>query len=158
MSETVKKSRRPMVVETKRWGKLEIDMTEVIFFPRGIPGFEQFRRYALFESEEIHPFQWLICVENDDLGFVVISPHFFLPDYRPRLYESDLRELHVDKNDTIALFAIVTLGKDPKDSTANLQGPLLINTTKKWANRSSWWTKNIHCGIRWFRAKLQKNG
>lgn len=118
-------------LQTKSWGTLEIDIEEIITFPRGIPGFEDVRRFAIFENREIHPFKWLICVDQPDLGFVIISPHLLDSDYNPKLYESDLQELQVAPTDRLTLFAIVTLTPDPLKSTANLQGPLLINLSKK---------------------------
>jgi flagellar assembly factor FliW len=124
-------NRCKIVLETRRWGKLEVDLNEVIAFPKGIPGFEAFKRYALFTSEEIQPFQWLICIDEPDLGFVVVPPEAFYPDYNPKLFEADLKELQTDPDDKLALLAIVTLARNPVESTANLQGPLLINLTKK---------------------------
>jgi len=126
-----KQPERTIVLHSRRYGELKVDLNEVIHFPRGIPGFERYKRYALFESEEIQPFQWLICVDNEELGFVIIPPHYFAPDYNPRLYESDLQELAVEPEDKLAIFAIVTLAPNPTESTANLQGPLVININKK---------------------------
>ncbi len=124
-------AKKTVELNSRRYGKLKVDLDEIIFFPRGIPGFDSFKRYALFESEEIQPFQWLISVDNEELGFVVISPHLFVPDYNPKLFESDLQELSVEPEDKLALFAIVTLAKNPLHSTVNLRGPLLINVDKR---------------------------
>lgn len=120
-----------LVLETKRWGTLEINKNDILHFERGIPGFEGMMRFAIFESEEIQPFKWLINTENPDLGFVIVPPHVFYPNYNPKLYESDLEELRVAQNNNLALFVIVTLTPNPLKSTANLQGPLLINLTKR---------------------------
>ena len=120
-----------IILHSKRYGELQVDLDEVIHFPRGIPGFERFKRYALFKSDEIEPFQWLISIDQEELGFVIIPPHYFAPDYNPKLYESDLQELAVEPQDKLAIFAIVTLAQNPTESTANLQGPLIINVDKK---------------------------
>ena len=120
-----------LVLETKRWGTLDIDNNDVLFFERGIPGFEGMSHFAIFESKDIQPFKWLISTENPDIGFVIVPPHLFHPNYNPKLYETDLEELKVDQSNNLALFVIITLTNNPLDSTANLQGPLLINLTKR---------------------------
>ncbi len=126
-----KVSSKKEVISTKFWGELEIEMDEVIFFKRGIPGFKNNKQFALLDSEDIKPFYWLVNVEDPGLAFVLIDPQNFLQDYQPKLYESDLMELKADPNDVIVMLAIITLTTDPVKSTVNLLGPLLINTTKK---------------------------
>ncbi|MEE9170189.1 MAG: flagellar assembly protein FliW [bacterium] len=118
-------------VKTRRWGEIEIDRDELVVFERGIPGFERSSQYALLQSEDTLPFYWLIGIEDPDLAFVLIDPQLFMPEYKPKLYESDLLELRTEGQDNLVLVAIVTVAADPSRSTANLQGPLLINTSKK---------------------------
>ena len=65
------------------------------------------------------------------MAFVLVDPQNFLSDYQPKIYESDMVELKSDPNDTLMIFAMITLSSDPVKSTANLLGPLLINITKK---------------------------
>ena len=129
------KEQKNLVLETKRWGTLDIDNNDILYFERGIPGFKGIFRFAIFESEEIQPFKWLISTENPDVGFVIVPPHLFYPNYNPKLYESDLDELKVEKSNNLALFVIVTLTSNPLNSTANLQGPLLINLTKRYGKQ-----------------------
>ena len=50
------------VLNTKRWGKLEIDLDEEISFERGIPGFEENKRFVLLDSDDIKPFYWLVNI------------------------------------------------------------------------------------------------
>ncbi len=118
-------------LETRRWGLLEIDPDAVIHFPRGIPGFEDCQHFSVFNSEEIQPFQWLICVDNPELGFVIINPNLFRPDYAPELLDGDTLDLQIDPGDQMAVYAIVTIEDDPRQSTANLQGPLVMNLSKR---------------------------
>lgn len=126
-----KVSSEKRVLSTKFWGELEIEMNEVISFEHGIPGFEGYKQFALLDSEDISPFYWLVNVEDPSLAFVLVDPQNFLEDYQPKLYESDLQDLRTDPNDVIVMLTIITLNQDPVKSTANLLGPLLINTTKK---------------------------
>lgn len=118
-------------VETERWGKLKIDLDEVIDFESGIPGFESVKQFALLKSPDIQPFLWLLSIDEPELGFVLLDPQDIMPDYEPRIYETDLLELNTGSQDKLAMFVIVTLNSNPVNSTVNLQGPILINTTKK---------------------------
>jgi len=128
---TAEEMEKTSVLETRRWGKLAINFDELIQFPRGILGFDQFHQFSFFAAEEIKPFQWLISIDQTDLGFVVVVPQVIYPDFNPKIYKADLQELKVEPTDQLSLFVIVTLAANPLESTANLQGPLLINTTKK---------------------------
>ncbi|HDL78979.1 MAG TPA: flagellar assembly protein FliW [Bacteroidetes bacterium] len=127
----VKTKSNTYYLETGRWGTLEINPDETIHFPRGIPGFESCRHFAIFDTADMKPFRWLICLDDSQTGFVIIDPLLFCADYYPKLFNSDLSETGYSKSDRISLYAIVTISNDPKESTANLQGPLLINLTKK---------------------------
>ncbi len=127
----VKRKTNHYFLETARWGGLEINPDEIIHFPRGIPGFESCKQFAVFDADDIKPFQWFICLDNPDIGFVIIDPILFCEDYNPKLYAGDLEDVAFSKSDQLGFYTLVTIADDPKKSTANLQGPLLINLTKK---------------------------
>ncbi len=127
----VKLNRKELTLQTKRWGTLQVDANEILYFSRGIPGFDDLTKFAIFESGDVEPFKWLISVDKPDIGFVIIQPHSLFTDYNPKLFEDDLRELKVAKSDELVFFTIITLAPDPLQSTANLQGPLLVNLTKR---------------------------
>lgn len=127
----VKRKSNNYFLETARWGVLEINPNETIHFPKGIPGFESCRQFAIFDADDTKPFQWLIDLDNPQTAFVIINPLLFRPDYKPKLFDNDLMEVGYTESDQLAFYAIVTIDDDPKKSTANLQGPLLINLTKK---------------------------
>ena len=70
-------------INSARWGKLLVDPDDIIEFPRGIIGFEKYKKFAIFESQDFKPFQLLISVEQENIGFVIINPvsytHLTLP-------------------------------------------------------------------------------
>ncbi len=104
---------------------------DVIHFKNGIPGFDQFNRYVLVTLEEHRPFQWLVCVENRLLRFALINPLCFRPDYNPRVSKEQFEDLEIEDKADLSMFAIITLNTPIMESTANLMGPLFINTKKK---------------------------
>ena len=111
-----------------RFGEQEVSTDKVIEFPEGIPGFERFRSFALFSDPESEPFQWLLSVESDSLGFVVINPATLWAGYDPKISREDMRSLGIAGPDDGLLLSIVTLADDPQHVTANLSGPILINS------------------------------
>ncbi len=118
-----------------RFGEQETTQDKIVSFPNGVPGFESFREYALFEDPASEPFQWFLSIESEELGFVVINPLYIWPDYDPKISKDDLKSLEISKPEEILIYSIVTLSDDPARVTANLSGPILINTTNRRARQ-----------------------
>ena len=110
-----------------RFGDQEVDREKVIAFPDGVPGFEQYKSYALFNDPDNEPFQWLLSLENPRLGFDVVNPMAIWSDYEPRISREDLQSLEVKNQGDIIILAVVTLADDPQSVTVNLSGPILVN-------------------------------
>ncbi len=104
---------------------------DVITFERGIPGFEQARKFVLTRMPAFEPFEWLVNVESRKLRFAVINPMLFRPDYNPPISQTHIDGLQLAKPEDVALYCIVTLQKDPMQTTANLMGPVIINRSKR---------------------------
>lgn len=124
-----------MKVQTTRFGELEIDPKDIITFPRGILGFEGLKRYCLLQPESDIPFAYLQCLEDPDLTFVVVDPQAFWPDYRVEIALPEVADLQVSNPEDVVVLAIVTIPQDARKMTANLQGPLLINTVNRQAKQ-----------------------
>ena len=118
-----------------RFGEQETTQDKIVLFPNGVPGFEHFREYALFEDPASEPFQWFLSIESEELGFVVINPLYIWPDYDPKISKDDLKSLEISNPEEILIYSIVTLSDDPAQVTANLSGPILINTTNRRARQ-----------------------
>ncbi|MFQ3621537.1 MAG: flagellar assembly protein FliW [Spirochaetales bacterium] len=136
-----------MRIETKAYGPLDIDERQVITFPLGLIGFEQFKTFALLDATQ-KPFYWLQSLDIPDIAFVLINPLLFRPDYTPDVPEEDLEELQLEKPEDLLLFAIVTIPENQTRMTANLQGPILINRKKKMGRQSislnpNWRVKHV---------------
>lgn len=112
-----------------RFGEQEVPRSKAIHFTDGIPGFELSKYFAVFTDPESEPFQWLLSTENPQLGFLLVNPMFIWPDYNPRISKDDLATLGIGKSEDMLLFAIVTLADDSSSVTANLSGPIIVNST-----------------------------
>jgi flagellar assembly factor FliW len=103
---------------------------DVILFEEGLIGFPSARRFILIESESLSPFRILKCVDNPRVGFLVLDPRLIVTTYDRSIPQEVWRSLEVsEKTDRLCL-VISIIGKDPQDSTANLQAPLLVNHRK----------------------------
>ena len=125
-------------IYTKRFGEIEIEEEKIIYFPHGILGFPDTKRYIVlnhFNKPDV-PFKWLQSVDNPDLAFVITDPMLFYPDYAPVINKQDLKELGLTKPSECGIITIVTIPHgDPEKMTANLQGPVILNLTTREAKQ-----------------------
>ena len=118
-----------MLLSTTHFGSIEIDEKNIIFFPEGIPGFQDIRKLVLLEgNEENYPFQWIQAVDDMGLAFVVVDPKVFKPDYLVDIDDSEVEMLDIGDIDKIVVLSIVVVPDDVTKITANLKAPILINT------------------------------
>jgi len=120
-----------MIVQTSRFGPVEVDEDRMITFARGILGFPKFKNYVLIQPEADSTFYWLQSVETADLAFVVTDPLLFVPDYQIPLREETRQDLCL--SDLSEANVLVIVNKVGDLLTANLQGPLVIHATTRAA-------------------------
>jgi len=118
-----------MKLNTKRFGEIEVDENNILTFPNGILGFPDIRKYILIREEGNDVFLWLQGIE-EDIAFIITNPLFFKPDYKIKIPQEEVKELEVRDVNDIQIYAIVTVPSDPKFTSINLQGPILINPHK----------------------------
>lgn len=116
-----------MRIKSARVGEVEIDAARIITFPEGIIGFPDYKRYVELEFLEGSPLRLLQAVDEPKLGFIVMDPALFMPDYRVNLSREEMKSLNAEKLSDLAVRVVVTIPEDPYQMTANLQGPLVIN-------------------------------
>ncbi|MFH1140013.1 MAG: flagellar assembly protein FliW [Pseudomonadota bacterium] len=125
-----------MKIQTSRFGELEIDEESVISIPGGLIGFPDQERYLILRHNPQSPFFWFQAVDRPDLAFVIVDPTVFKPDFDAPLPKALLLGLKASSPQEINTFVIVTIppGK-PEAMTANLLGPVVINTKTKLARQ-----------------------
>lgn len=126
-----------MVIETKYHGTVDIDEGEKLAFEHGIPGFLDERSFILLPLEEDSSFYILQSVKSPSTAFVVTSPFFFFKDYEFEIDESSKETLSIDSEKDVEVYVILTVTDPFNASTANLQGPVIINRKQKQASSSS---------------------
>ncbi len=114
-----------MVIETSRFGGIEVDDQRFLNFPKGLLGFPDDREYALIQTGENSAFYWMQAIHRPELAFVVCDPRMFVTDYRVVIKSEDLA--HIGLTDTHGSQVFVIVNKYEEQLTANLQGPLVLN-------------------------------
>lgn len=118
-----------MIIETSRFGQLEVDDRRLISFPEGVLGFPRQRHYALVQTGRDSGFYWLQSVDAADLAFVVCDPRLFVGDYQVPVKLDELAGIGLTKAGEAQVFIIVNKVGDLL--TGNFQGPLVINVRNR---------------------------
>ncbi len=117
-----------MLLKHTRFGQIEVPGEKIITMTRPILGFEKLHSFCLVELDELSPFLWLQSIENESIGFVVVNPVIFFPGYRIEVNIKEVADLGISRVEAVETYVIVTFPSDPSEMSANLQGPILVNT------------------------------
>ena len=133
-----------MLIETTRFGPVDVDESRLIEIPAGLLGFSSFKTFSLLQPDENGVFFWLQSTESPDLAFVVTDPALWVPDYQANIRKEQMEDLGLSETGDAQVLVIVN--KREQSLTANLQGPLVVNSAnrramqlvlaeKKWSTR-----------------------
>jgi len=117
-----------MQLNTLRFGIVEVDEEKMIIFNDGIPGLEQFRKYALLQFEDSYPIVWLQSVEDTGICLPVLDTFKVLPEYVFDIDEADVKALELNSPDELHVVSVVVIPEDIQGMTVNLAAPIIINT------------------------------
>ena len=87
---------------SKIHGEIEYEEKDIINFKKGIPGFEEYKKYILTDLKECEPFKLLQSLDKDEV-------------------------VNIKSPEEVFIITTVTLNSDVKKITTNLQGPIVIN-------------------------------
>lgn len=121
-----------MQVDTKKFGSIEVNTDQVLQFPEGLIGFPHLHRFVVINLDG--PDRWLTwfqSVEEPAVGFVTLDPTAVFPDYDPLFCPKDLADLEPSSPGNLVVLAVVTVPRDIRKMTANLQAPLVLNPIKR---------------------------
>lgn len=116
-----------MIVETTKFGRLEVRDEETILFEEGIPGFPGRKRFVILEGSSEGPFRWFQCVEDGSLAFIVMDPVLVAPNYLTAIPKDYLEKLDLQEPRQAVVLVIVRIHREKRSVTANLLAPLIIN-------------------------------
>ncbi|WP_075619454.1 flagellar assembly protein FliW [Paenisporosarcina indica] len=122
-----------MRVQTERFGELEIADNRVITFNKGIPGFEEYKKYVLVpaDAKEETPFFFLQSIETVEVSFFLVDPFTFFKEYDIKLEEQMVDRLQLEEPTDAIVLTTVTVKGQINEATTNLKAPLVINNNKQ---------------------------
>lgn len=127
--ETAVKSADAVQIQTARFGEVEVARDRIIRFPRGLVGLPEAQQFVFLHPEEAEgPFFWMQSVEDPALAFVVCDPRSFFPEYEVPLSVDEQETLEIHKPEDGVVCVILVVPEDPRNITANLRGPVIVNT------------------------------
>ncbi|AEH51146.1 flagellar assembly protein FliW [Pseudothermotoga thermarum] len=113
---------------TTKLGAIDVEDQDIIVFEQGLPGFENLRKFVVVSLESTEPIKWLVSLEESSVAFPIVNPWLVRIDYTLTLSEEDVKQLQVESEQDVEVFAILTIPHDdPKATTINLLAPVVIN-------------------------------
>lgn len=123
-----------MIVTSTRFGTIDVPDDKAFDLGPGLLGFPDGKRYIVIEIEDDDVYFWLQSVEIPDLAFLAIRPWEFFPDYELDVPEGAQEEIELTDPVESEVFVLLTThheGDDLVDITANLLGPIVVNTSNR---------------------------
>ncbi|NMC31978.1 MAG: flagellar assembly protein FliW [Veillonellaceae bacterium] len=116
-----------MIVQSTRFGELDVPDGQILDFPQGVLGFPAEKRFALMEYKTDSPFYLLQSLADADLTFLMINPFAFFNDYEFAMDDALMAEIGVTADNPPSVFNIATVKDKIENMTVNLAGPVLVN-------------------------------
>ncbi|MDR3593977.1 flagellar assembly protein FliW [Clostridium sp.] len=120
---------------SKVHGEMQYEENNVITFNKGIPGFNELKKFILLDLQECEPFKLLQSLEDNEISLIVTSPYEFFNEYEIKLSDETIKNLKIDSPEQVIIVTTVTLNSDVKKITTNLQGPIVINTSNNFGEQ-----------------------
>ncbi len=117
---------------TENFGRLIVPEDQITTFPAGLLGVGEFQRYVHLEAPRGAPFGFLQCVDEPGLCFVVAEPAGIAPDFRLNGFAGAAQQLEAASVQDLKALVILTIPPGrPREATANLLCPVLINPARR---------------------------
>ena len=126
-----------MLVESTRFGSFEVDADRSLRFDDALLGFPESTTYVVVEVEDT-PYVWLQSADEPEVAFLATSPFLFFPTYDIELgapEQDSLEVTDVSQVEVLSLLTVHRIADEPVSITANLLGPILVNTETRRARQ-----------------------
>lgn len=129
-----------------RFGELNVDPSQVINFPRGIPGFENSTRWKLFHEIDEQgnwvsgAVVYLQSLDDGEVSLPLTDPAMFGFSYDLVLSDSEVAELKLEDPSDVLVLTTLSARDTPtgnsrrpaiSDMYVNISAPILINTQSR---------------------------
>ncbi len=111
-----------------RLGTRHINKDKVIYFPRGLAGFEGLHEFTLLQIRPDAPLLVLQSMDKPEVGLLVADPYSFIKDFNIKIGDAEQKLLCLKELHQLAVLVTVTIPVGQPEKTAlNLVGPIIIN-------------------------------
>ena len=118
-----------MTIETKLFGKIEVDKDKLITYPQGIIGFPDLKDFMLIhDGEGTGSIRWMQSVQEPAFAMPVVDPLTILPEYNPDIEDELFKPLGGITQENMLVLVTITVPKEIEKMTVNLKGPIIINS------------------------------
>ncbi len=118
-------------INTPLMGEVDVEEKDLLFFPRGLPGFEKLHRWVL-AGEDDDCIKWLISADLGQITLPVMDPVLVDSRYSPSIPVEVLEELEIREfKDALVIVILNIPRQEPWKGTANLLAPLVINPVSR---------------------------
>ena len=115
------------VLSSRYFGAIAFADEDVLSFPRGLPAFEEERRWLLLDDGE-SSVRWLQSIDDEGPALPVTAPDVVMPDYNARISEDDLELVGAPEASDLVLLAVLSVPEvEPWRMTVDLRAPILVN-------------------------------
>jgi flagellar assembly factor FliW len=123
------------MIQTKYHGEIEINKEEILLFEKGIPGFLEDKEFIILPLSDDGVFSVMQSVVTPYVAFVVANPFQFFQGYDFQVEDSVVEELGLESEKEVVVFSILTVTDPFEKTTANLQAPIVINSSNQKAKQ-----------------------
>jgi flagellar assembly factor FliW len=82
-----------MIIDSLRFGQLEVSEEQIFRFPMGILGFAASKSFVIIDLESQKPFKWMQCIEDPSTAFVLSDPLLIHSSYCAVVRRAELEPL-----------------------------------------------------------------
>ncbi|MDL2293608.1 flagellar assembly protein FliW [Ruminococcaceae bacterium OttesenSCG-928-D13] len=123
-----------MTIQTRDFGSMELDESEVLKFSVPIFGFDDLDQFVLLSDDEAGPgLLWLQSVQDPATCFILLDPDTIGLDYTPQVPAEAAKQLAAQEGDSLVVRLIAVVPEDFRETTVNLKSPVVINPAKRTA-------------------------
>lgn len=117
-----------MILNTAKFGEIEIDESRIFDFVIPIIGFDELTKFIILDTNKDTLFKWLQSVEDPSLAFPIISVATLDYDYPIDLADNVVNTLEITNPESLLVMNITSIPQEnPRGTTINLLAPLIFN-------------------------------
>lgn len=125
-----------MKITTRVFGEIDIEENKIIHFPGGIVGFPDLKDFALIHDAEKDgdtPIRWMQSMQEPNFAMPVMDPLAVCETYNPIVEDELLKPIGSLNPESVLVLVTLTVPKNVKDMSVNLQAPFVINADERKA-------------------------